>query len=710
MSYSTRFWLGCIFVILCSISVVFAADPLLHESAPLLIPDRPTLNTPVSPPITIPYQDLNEDNTIIICADSVQNDEYVDHIVTVVNEHATDTVWINLFAGPFGRFPSGTECQVTQCDGNTCCPSVSCPNAKCGSTPCNTGAVPLPYNGGFVLGPGESKNITVQVTKDRITTGSGGLQVWARTGCKPTGYPDYPLICDTANCDLDYAPHSKVECGGVGSKVPATKAEITFNGNYGLDGYDISLVDGWNVPMWLEPISGNYDRTNNPYTCTCSGGYRDLVALAETELPLMVYRADGNAVAVWSACKYSAYVDPKVQNESYCCIGAYADPVKCQNNAKNWLKDYQTATFFEKYYPKAYAFAYGDATGGYFTCAPDDGDPIDYKLTIYGHNRTSASFEAKSKINLTVGEPATIVHPEPGITIELVSGLGGMHVVHVSVIPSDAPPEYPDEYCVSIPTLREIYHIQSTIPEEVLDRFHVTVTYDKEECLNAGFIEETLRIYQFDKKDKIWKELDGKVDTENNRISGYSDGFGYFTMSGELSDPNSEMIRLMPGWNSISPAKRLAPGNNTASIFSGVDTAGHSIMKYSSETGWISLKSSDALSPLEGLWIYSVAAINVPVQFDPYPVQVPPVVSLGKGWNCIGFSGTISYSARDTLLSVQDLWRYCVPFDEFRQQYGTIIMNGGTGEYSDNRMLLPYHGYWVYMTGEGELAGLSYQP
>ncbi|ABD41025.1 hypothetical protein Mhun_1282 [Methanospirillum hungatei JF-1] len=65
---------------------------------------------------------------------------------------------------------------------------------------------------------------------------------------------------------------------------------------------------------------------------------------------------------------------------------------------------------------------------------------------------------------------------------------------------------------------------------------------------------------------------------------------------------------------------------------------------------------------------------------------------------------------RDSLLSVQDLWRYCVPFDEFRQQYGTIIMNGGTGEYSDNRMLLPYHGYWVYMTGEGELAGLRYKP
>jgi len=29
---------------------------------------------------------------------------------------------------------------------------------------------------------------------------------------------------------------------------------------------------------------------------------------------------------------------------------------------------------------------------------------------------------------------------------------------------------------------------------------------------------------------------------------------------------------------------------------------------------------------------------HVPVQFDPYPVQVLPVVSLGKGWNYIGFS------------------------------------------------------------------------
>ena len=84
----------------------------------------------------------------------------------------------------------------------------------------------------------------------------------------------------------------------------------------------------------------------------------------------------------------------------------------------------------------------------------------------------------------------------------------------------------------------------------------------------------------FDTDEQIWKEQDGSVDTKNNSISGYSQNFGYFTISGELSNPNNGVIKLLSGWNFISTAKKLEPGYDTAYIFSGVDTAGHSFPQY----------------------------------------------------------------------------------------------------------------------------------
>lgn len=59
---------------------------------------------------------------------------------------------------------------------------------------------------------------------------------WARTWCN-----DQTNHCETGDCG------NKVECNGAGGVPPATLAEITLKGHEGLDFYDISLVDGFNV-------------------------------------------------------------------------------------------------------------------------------------------------------------------------------------------------------------------------------------------------------------------------------------------------------------------------------------------------------------------------------------------------------------------------------------------------------------------------------
>ncbi|MBN1165508.1 MAG: thaumatin family protein [Methanospirillaceae archaeon] len=683
---------------------IYADKPLSYT--PVLLPGsgENTSSSDFFLPESEPCQFLENNGTIVIGSSNAEEAEYTEHIVTVVNEHETETVWINLFAGPFGTFADGYECHPTDCSGSECCPSVRCEKAKCGDTICNTGEIPLPYDGGFVLGPGESKDVTVKVTKERITTGSGNLKLWARTGCKPTGDPDYPIVCDTANCDMDYAVHSRVECGGLGSRLPATVAEITFNGAFGLDSYDISLVDGWNVPMFLEPISGNYNRTNEPNKCTCSGGFRDLAPLAEQEIPKMVYKVDEKPAAVWSACAYSRIVEQN-PNDAYCCTGEFHDAKKCQDNAGNWPADYKTASFFQNYYPKAYAFAYGDPTGGNFVCGPNDNNPIHYKLTIYGKDRNQASYVNETVVTLTPGEPVLMNHPEPGVQIRLESESSGIHEVHLTIIPSHVSPEYPGDYEVTIPTLGNIYQIQSTIPKETLSGMELFISYSDEDYRKAGYLEESLSIMRYEKEESRWTEQDGKIDIKNNTVSGHFNSFGYFTISGTKTDQDQGNITVSPGWNLISTPKTLTGGHDNATIFAGIDSAGHSILSYDPESyQWIVLAADSPVNPLFGYWVYSHNTTFIPLFFEQEPNSVPERY-LARGWNLIGFSGSDPVSAHDTLISIQEAWIYSIGFNASVQQYETAIVNGGIGEFSDCRLMYPTRGYWNYMNQSGTLVG-----
>jgi len=80
-----------------------------------------------------------------------------------------------------------------------------------------------------------------------IPDGWGG-RFWARTGCNFDGSGQGP--CATGDCG------NKLECNGAGGVPPVTLAEITLNGDGGKDFYDISLVDGFNVPARVSKFLG----------------------------------------------------------------------------------------------------------------------------------------------------------------------------------------------------------------------------------------------------------------------------------------------------------------------------------------------------------------------------------------------------------------------------------------------------------------------
>ncbi len=173
----------------------------------------------------------------------------------------------------------------------------------------------------------------------------------------------------------------------------------------------------------------------------------------------------------------------------------------------------------------------------------------------------------------------------------------------------------------------------------------------------------------------------------------------------QTSDSN---LNLGEDWNLVSVPKKLAPGNDTGSIFKDVDTDGRTIWEYDGVLhNWTPINANTPILPLYGLWIYSKSPTTVQLKFDPNPLQIPPTRHLIQGWNLIGFSGTIPASARDTLISVRNTWTQTMGFDTTTHHYEVQIINGGDGLFSDSRPMNPTKGYWLFMTGPGDLSAIG---
>ncbi|KAL8144127.1 hypothetical protein V2J09_017159 [Rumex salicifolius] len=196
---------------------------------------------------------------------------------------------------------------------------------------------------GFALRKGESQTINPP-------TAWGG-RMWGRTLCsadKSTG----EFTCRTGDCGS-----GKLECAGGNAAPPATLVEFTLDGSGGQDFFDVSLVDGYNLPMLVAPQGGTGQN------CTSTGCAADLNGACPSELRVLSEDTSGSAsVACRSACE--AFNEPQ-----YCCSGAYGSPDTCKPSS------YSQA--FKKACPRAYSYAYDDKSST-FVC----GGSADYTITF----------------------------------------------------------------------------------------------------------------------------------------------------------------------------------------------------------------------------------------------------------------------------------------------------------------------------------------
>ncbi|CAL0299339.1 unnamed protein product [Lupinus luteus] len=190
---------------------------------------------------------------------------------------------------------------------------------------------------GFELASGASNSV------DLPAPWSG--RFWARTGCSNN---NGKFSCATADC-----ASGQVECNGAGAIPPATLIEITVAENGGQDFYDVSNVDGFNVPMSVSPQGGSGD-------CKTSSCPANINAVCPTEL--QVKGSDGSVIACKSACL--AFNQPQ-----YCCTGDHNTAATCPPTNYSQI--------FEQQCPDAYSYAYDD-NNSTFTCSARP----DYAITF----------------------------------------------------------------------------------------------------------------------------------------------------------------------------------------------------------------------------------------------------------------------------------------------------------------------------------------
>nr|XP_043611464.1 thaumatin-like protein 1b [Erigeron canadensis] len=187
---------------------------------------------------------------------------------------------------------------------------------------------------GFELAPQASNAINIP--------GSWSGRVWARFQCSNDGKQFH---CDSGDCGS-----GQVTCNGAGAVPPATLVEFTLHDANSKDFYDISLVDGFNLPVSVVP-QGGCPTTNCP---------SDINSRCPPEL--VVKDGAGRTVGCKSACE--AFHQPQ-----YCCTDDHNTPETCPPT--------NYSEFYKNLCPDAYSYAYDDQSST-FTCNAGN----DYLITF----------------------------------------------------------------------------------------------------------------------------------------------------------------------------------------------------------------------------------------------------------------------------------------------------------------------------------------
>ncbi|KAL2931555.1 Cysteine-rich receptor-like protein kinase 6 [Bienertia sinuspersici] len=193
---------------------------------------------------------------------------------------------------------------------------------------------------GFSLENGESKLINLPPIQQGRITGRTHCSTDTKTG---------NFSCQSGDCGS-----GKINCEGKSSNFPVTLVEFTLGNSLNQDYYDVSVVDGYNLPVAMAPRGSSGGR------CAATGCVFNLTASCPNELRVV----DKNQSVIGCRNPCDAFKTPES-----CC----SSPDDCKRGS------FLLGTLiFKKSCPRAYSYALDDDTST-FTC-PSSG--MSYAVTF----------------------------------------------------------------------------------------------------------------------------------------------------------------------------------------------------------------------------------------------------------------------------------------------------------------------------------------
>ncbi|THU88101.1 thaumatin-like protein [Dendrothele bispora CBS 962.96] len=181
-------------------------------------------------------------------------------------------------------------------------------------------------------------------------------RMWARRDCDFSSNPG-PNSCLDGGCNggLVCDPHT-----GTGVP-PASLAEWTLSTDPNIpDNYDVSLVDGYNLPL----------RITNNVGCPVADCPVDLGPNCPAN-----QKGPFDSVGFPVGCKSACLVDPNPTNSPNCCSGQFNTPATCPPSG---VANYH---YFKDNCPNAYAYAFDESSGTALWTCPSN-LRADYTLTF----------------------------------------------------------------------------------------------------------------------------------------------------------------------------------------------------------------------------------------------------------------------------------------------------------------------------------------
>lgn len=260
----------------------------------------------------------------------------------------SSTVWFGSITGaaPSSNILTGGSIDCTGGDpgkqacvsaGGACYSRVSAPDAcfsqACSSdSDCATGAScysgtgkcfwnnPTPSNQSFQLTSGATNTFQIPEYESNaigvVWSGAFG----GRTGCTSG-------TCTSALCTSGSADATGVCSLGVGFQQPATQAEPTFityptgsTPTTPSDAYDVTVINGANVPMAMYPTSEPVPTSGNPYTCGAAG--------YNLNVPISAPSGDTIGASSWQLYTNRPNSDPANLAYRY-VVPSTASPARC---------------------------------------------------------------------------------------------------------------------------------------------------------------------------------------------------------------------------------------------------------------------------------------------------------------------------------------------------------------------------------------------